>query len=42
MHYLFAEAAGDHTVSVAVGDNCVGSENAIVDEVKVDVASLLG
>jgi hypothetical protein len=40
--HLFAEAAGDHTVTAMVGDNCIGLENATVDEIKVDVIGLLG
>jgi hypothetical protein len=40
--HLFSEAAGEHFVTALVGDNCTGSENAMVDEVKVDVAGMQG
>jgi hypothetical protein len=41
--YMFAPDADEpHTVTAEVADNCTGSENATVDEVKVAVLSSFG
>jgi hypothetical protein len=42
-HYEFAPGADTpHVLTATTGDNCTGTENATVDEIKVDVVRLSG